>query len=194
MHSNNYTLKSKWEGLSYPIAFVVRLWAQPQPPMAPWNLPRGNKCEETGFALDITQPWEQLESLGFLGLEGRGGRRGCWVRKRERRRRDPPCFWFRTKITAATLARNMQSVEIRKSILNTKFILKYLNLASCAPRYMYIFESRMEKMRSKAFVVKILPVLLAPPMILPHWNIFLCCWHFPYEALVFVFTTDSWWQ
>lgn len=84
MHSNNYTLKSKWEGLSYPTAFVVRLWAQPQPPMAPWNLPRGNKCEETGFALDITQPWEQLESLGFLGLEGREGRRGCWVRKRER--------------------------------------------------------------------------------------------------------------
>lgn len=40
--------------------------------------------------------------------------------------------------------------------MNTKFILKYSNLDTCALTYMYIFKSRIEKMRNKAFVIKIL--------------------------------------
>lgn len=55
MYSNNYTLKSKWEGLSfYSDAFVT--WLSPAPwPRSPQKLQRENAWGGTGFALDSTQ-------------------------------------------------------------------------------------------------------------------------------------------
>lgn len=85
MYSNNYTLKSKWEGLSfYPSAFVMWLLPAPQPPR--FQKPSAGKC--IGRTRFCPRYHLVLKASGIFGLlRARGlGRKVRWLSMGERER------------------------------------------------------------------------------------------------------------
>lgn len=171
MYSNNYTLKSKWEGLSfYARASVMWLSLAPQPPWP--QKPSAGKCTGRNrfcpcyhsalkaawiFGLLKARSWGTKVRLSSAGERERG-------KKRERegeggREREILVFDSEQKL----LLQHWLEIcnQLKSGKVFWKFILKYLNLDMCAPTYMYIFKSSIEKTRNKAFVIKILPVVFA---------------------------------